>query len=104
MDDHFERFDVAGINYARSAYDAIVTGTVKDGKLYANVTTEINGLDIYYTLNETMPDQYTTKYTGPVEIPEGTSVTFKVITYRDGKPVGRIIPVPREELVKRSGK
>jgi hexosaminidase len=104
MDDQFERCDVAGINYARSAYDAIVTGAMKDGKLYANITTEISGLDIYYTLNETLPDKFTAKYTGPVEIPEGTAVTLKVITYRDGKPVGKMIPVPREELVKRSGK
>jgi len=28
-------------------HDPIVTGTTKDGKLFANVTTEISGLDIY---------------------------------------------------------
>jgi hexosaminidase len=101
MDDHFERNEVAGIGYARSAYDAIVTGMMKDGKLFANITTEINGLDIYYTLNESLPDKYTAKYTQPVEIPEGVDVTLKVITYRNGKPVGRMIPVPRAEIIKR---
>ena len=101
MDDHFERSEMAGISYARSAYDAIVTGSMKDGKLFANITTEIKGLDIYYTLNESLPDKYTAKYTKPIEIPEGVAVTLKVITYRDGKPVGKMIPIPREELVKR---
>jgi len=103
MEDHFERSEVAGIHYARSAYDPIVTGTMKDGKLYANVTTEISGLDIYYTLDETNPDQYTTKYTGPVEVPDGGSVTFKSVTFRDGKQIGRVVPVHRDELKKRSG-
>ena len=74
---------------------------MKDGKLFANVATEINGLDIYYTLNESLPDKYTTKYTHPIEIPEGVDVTLKVITYRNGKPVGRIIPVPRAEIINR---
>ena len=100
MERHMERCDAAGCNYARSAYDAIVTTSVKDGKLFANVTTEIKGLDVYYTLNEALPDNYTSRYTQPVWIPEGP-VTLKVITYRDGKPVGRMIALPREELLRR---
>ncbi len=103
MERHMERSDAAGCNYARSAYDAIVTATEKDGKLFASVATEINGLDVYYTLNEALPDSYTLHYTQPVEIPEGP-VTLKVITYRDGKPVGKMIALPRAELLRRTGK
>ncbi len=100
MERHFERADFGGHNYARSAYDAVVTATMKDGKLLANVATEINGLDIFYTLDESLPDTFTLRYTQPVEIPEGP-VTLKVATYRDGKPVGKIIALPREELLRR---
>lgn len=103
MERHFERADYAGCNYARSAYDAIVTTSMKDGKLVADITTEINGLDIFYTLNETLPDTFTPRYTQPVEIPEGP-VTLKVATYRDGKPVGKMIALSREELLRRAVK
>ena len=100
MERHFERADFAGCNYARSAYDAIVTASMTDGKLMAHVNTEISGLDVFYTLDETLPDAFTSRYTQAIEIPEGP-VTLKVITYRNGKPVGRMIPLSREELVRR---
>ncbi len=102
MEKHMERADFAGRNYARSAFDAIVTASLEEGKLIATVTTEIDGLDVYYTLNETLPDAYTPRYTQPLEIPEGP-VTLKVVTYRDGRPVGKMIALPREELMRRAG-
>ena len=95
-----KRADFAECNYARSAYDAIVTTAMQDSKLIAHISTEIDGLDIYYTLNETLPDTFSTRYTEPIEIPEGP-VTLKVITYRDGKPVGKMIALPRETLLLR---
>jgi hexosaminidase len=104
MEKHMERCDVAGINYARSAYDAIVTPTVKDGKVLVDITTEINGLDIFYTIDETIPDTYSPQYKGTLEVPNGNSVTLKVATYKNGKPVGRIVPLSRDELLKRAGK
>jgi hexosaminidase len=104
MESHMERSEAAGCNYARSAFDPIVTATMKDGKLYAKVATEVNGLDLYYTINESLPDAYSSKYTQPVEIPDGTDLNFKVITYRDGKPIGKMIAVSREELKKRAAR
>jgi hexosaminidase len=102
MEKHMERADFAGRNYARSAFDAIVTASLEEGKLMAQVTTEIDGLDVYYTLNETLPDAYTPRYSQPLEIPEGP-VTLKVVTYRNGRPVGKMIALPREELLRRAG-
>ncbi len=103
MEKQMERADVAEMNYARSAFDAIVKTTLKDGKLTANISTEIAGLDVYYTLNETTPDKWTPQYKSPIEIPEGP-VSLKVITYRAGKPVGKMIVLSRETLVKRATK
>lgn len=101
MEAHMERSDISGTNYARSAFDPIVTGSMKDGKLMANITTEVNGLDIHYTLDESLPDKYSPKYTGPIEIPEGKAVTLKVTTIRGGKPSGKMVPLSREEILKR---
>lgn len=103
MEKQMERADIANINYARSAYDAITKTTLKDKVLTAEITTEINGLDIYYTLNETLPDRFSSKYTAPIQIPEG-NVTLKVITYRNSKPLGKMIVLSREELIKRAKK
>jgi hexosaminidase len=103
MEKQMERADVADMNYARSAFDAVVKTTLKDGKLMADITTEIAGLDIYYTLNETTPDKWTPQYKTPFEVPEGP-VSLKVITYRGGKPVGKMVVLPRETLLKRATK
>jgi hexosaminidase len=104
MEAHFERADIAGMNYARSAYDAITTAKNQDGKLMVEVTTEIKDLDIYYTMDETTPDKFSKKYQQALEIPQGNGVTLKLMTYQNGKPVGRMIALPREELAKRAGK
>lgn len=103
MEKQMERADVMGLNYARSAFDGIVKTTLKDGKLIADMSTEIADLDIFYTLNETIPDAYSLRYKTPIEIPEGP-LSLKVMTYRKGKPVGKIIVLPREMLLKRAAK
>jgi hexosaminidase len=102
MENHFERADISGMNYARSVFDAVVTAKIEEGKVIASISTEVNGLNIYYTLDETFPDKYTPQYKAPLEIPEGNDVTLKVITYRDGKPVGKMISLSRDELKKRA--
>jgi hexosaminidase len=103
MEQHFRRADAADINYARSAYDAIVQVRKNGEQLLVELSTEIAGLELYYTLNETIPDRHATPYTGPITIPPAKAITLKVITLRDGKPVGRVIALSREELVKRAG-
>ena len=102
MENQMKRADMAQFNYARSAYDPIVTTMLKDGKLTADIKTEINGLDIFYTLNETLPDKYTPQYREPILIPEGNAVTLKIMTYRNGQPVGKLLALSREELKKRA--
>jgi hexosaminidase len=102
MENAMERADIAGCNYARSVYDGIVTAAKKEGKIVVTVSTEIDGLDIFYTLNETLPDLYSTRYTGEITIPEANELTFKVITYRNGKPIGKIIALSKDELMKRA--
>ncbi len=101
METHFERADAAQVNYSKAAYDAIVQTSSKDGKLIVDMATEMPGLQIFYTIDDTMPDQYATKYTEPITLPEGP-ITLRVVTYRQNKPIGHLITLKREQLERRS--
>ncbi|SKC73664.1 beta-N-acetylhexosaminidase [Ohtaekwangia koreensis] len=98
---HFKRMDIAQINYAQSIYDAIVTVRKNaSGKLIIELATEVPGLDIYYTVDNSIPNQYYPKYNSPIEYPAGAD-NLRVITFRKGEPVGRLISLKTEELEKR---
>src|SRR5262249_54866183 len=103
MEAQFPRFDALGIKYARSAYNVIFTPTrVPGGRDFTvKLSTEINGLDIYYTFDFTNPDTYYPKYNGePLKFPVG-SAQLNVITYRDGKPVGKQVNIKKDDLANR---
>jgi hexosaminidase len=103
METHFDRADVAQINYSKAIYDAIVETSISNGKLRLKLASEAPGLDIYYTIDDTMPDQFSTRYNQPIDLPEGP-VTLRVITYRNGKPIGHLITLSRDALQKRVGR
>jgi hexosaminidase len=100
---HFGRLAQADINFARSFYDAIITPSKDEmGNLLIQADTEIEGIAIYYTFDNTYPDHRSPLYKKgeKLTIPKDAD-TFRVITYRDGKPIGRIISVPLADLMKR---
>jgi hexosaminidase len=96
----FDRDDLAGINHSLAIYDAVITVARKDGKMTVTMETEMPGLDIFYTIDDTMPDSYTLKYSKPFVMPDGP-VNLRVITYRNGKPIGHLITLNQKELAKR---
>lgn len=101
----FPRLDVEQVKYATSMFDAIITPK-KDIAAYDSITvdlsTELSGLDIYYSFDNSNPDNFYPKYTGTLSIPKDAS-WLKVITYRNGRPVGRQIDVTIGELQRRAG-
>jgi hexosaminidase len=103
MEAHFDRSDIAEINYSRAVYDAIVKTSLKDGQLMLTLGTELSDLDIFYTLDDAMPDKFCTKYTQPIALPDGP-ITLRVVTYRNGQPIGHLITLKRAELEKRAEK
>jgi len=103
VETQFLRSDIAGINYSKAIYDPVIKTSLTDGKLELTMEAEAANIDIYYTIDDAMPDNYTLKYTEPVQLPKGP-VTLRVITYRDGKPIGHLITLKREELEKRAVK
>ncbi|MES2417104.1 MAG: family 20 glycosylhydrolase [Bacteroidota bacterium] len=101
---HFKRLNVAETKYAPSVYDPIFT--VKrsaDRQLAISLSTEIEGLDIYYSFDNSFPDNFYPKYTSPL-VPPIDATVLKVITYRGKEPVGRMMNMPIDELNKRAGK
>jgi hexosaminidase len=101
VENQFRRSDIAGSNYSRAIYDAKVKTRRKDGKLMLDLSSEVAGLDIFYTLNGTMPDDHSTKYVQSVEVPDGP-VTLRVVTYRNGEPIGHLITLDRKTLEARA--
>ncbi len=103
LENQFKRFDIADVNYSRAIYDAMVKLSLKGEKMTLELGTEIADLDIYYTYDGTMPDSHSLKYTNPVELPDGP-ITIRVITYRNGSPIGHLITLKPDELKKRAVK
>ena len=98
-----DRLENADINFSRSFYDAIITPSKDEkGNLFIQLDTEIDGLKIYYTFDNTYPDHHSPMYQKgeKLAIPKDAD-TFRVTTYRDRKPIGRIITVPLADLAKR---
>lgn len=98
VEEHFKRLDAAEIKFAPSIYDPIfLSYNGPDNSLIVELSTEISGLDIYYSFDNSFPDRFYPKYLAPLIIPKD-AVVLKVISYRDNKPIGRMITVPVSEL------
>jgi TonB-dependent SusC/RagA subfamily outer membrane receptor len=104
MEAHFGRYDIAQVNYARSAYDAVIK-PVKDTVnkvVRIALDSEIKKLDIYYTFDNTYPDNFSPKYKDTLLVPIGAD-HLRVLTYRNNKPLGKMITVSIKDLEKRAG-
>lgn len=105
IESHFERFDAAETKYARSMYDpifAVTRDTTSNAGVKITLSTEVPGLDIYYSFDETNPDNFYPKYTNTLAVPKDAA-NLKVITYRGKTQMGKLITMPIEELRKRAG-
>ncbi len=99
----FPRFDAAQVKYSPAMYDPIFKVTAGPDSLpIVSLETEIKGLDIYYSFDNSFPDNFYPKYTEPLVVPKDASL-MRVITYRDGKPIGRLVNMPVAELKRRAG-
>ncbi|MCX3266968.1 family 20 glycosylhydrolase [Pedobacter agri] len=101
-EEHFKRLDLAEIKYSPAIYDPVFT--VKrnaDKQLIIELTPEIEGLDIYYSFDNSSPDRFYPKYTGALTAPKDASM-LRVITYKGKQVVGRLISMPISDLQKRA--
>ncbi|HZE84901.1 MAG TPA: family 20 glycosylhydrolase [Puia sp.] len=104
---NFGRMDLEQVKYARSMFDATFTpkkdSSVAGGdSLRIELSTEVEGLNIHYSFDNSNPDNFYSKYSTPLSVPK-EAVMLKVITYRDGRPIGRQLDMPIKELRRRAG-
>lgn len=103
VEKQFERFDVAEKKYSPGMYDPSFKATKNPkNELMVEMATEVDGLDIHYSFDNSFPDKFYPEYSQPLTVPVDASY-LKVITYRSGKPLGRMITMPVNELKKRAG-
>jgi hexosaminidase len=102
LEKEFPRLDAANVKYSRSMYNVIFQPErVKKSNFGVTLTTEVKGLDIYYTFDNTNPDRFSPKFEGkPIQFPTGATF-LNAIAYRDGRPIGEQINVPKDVLEKR---
>ncbi|TKC59925.1 beta-N-acetylhexosaminidase [Pedobacter hiemivivus] len=104
VEQHFKRLDMAETKYAPSVYDPIFkVSRSADRQLQIELSTEVPGLEIYYSFDNSFPDRFYPKYTEKLTPPKDATM-LKVITYKGKTPIGRMMNMPIEELNKRAGK
>jgi hexosaminidase len=98
---HFERFDQAEKKYARSMYDPIFAFEKNaQGRIMVDMKSEVSDLSLHYSFDHSYPDALYPSVSGKIEVPKD-AVEMKVISYRAGKPIGRMISFPIAEMKKR---
>jgi hexosaminidase len=101
---HFERFDVAEKKYAPSVYEPIFSVTRgPDNQVRIALSTEAEGIDLYYTFDNSFPDRFYPKYSQAL-VPPKDAVMLRIVSYRGKKPVGRLITMNVAEWTKRADK
>ena len=101
VETHFDRLNQAETKYAPSVYDPIfAVSATGNNQLSVQLSTEVQGLDIYYTFDNSYPDRFYPKYTGPLVVPIDAN-KLRVITYKGKEPVGRMVTIPVSELKNR---
>ena len=104
MEKQFARFNEAEIKYAPSMFDPSFDASMTpDSLIKIELTNEVPNLDIYYSFDNSFPDRFYPKYTGPLIAPKDAT-QLRVITYRGKEPIGRMVTMPIAELEQRINK
>ncbi len=101
VENNFGRMDLQDIKYSRTMFDPIFTvSNAPNDSLLITLKTEVQGLDIHYSFDNSHPDQFYPIYTQPLLVPKD-AVMLKVITYRGREKMGKQIDMPVSELKRR---
>ena len=104
VETQFGRLDEAQIKYAPSVYEPGFSIKMRpDSVMEVEMQTEVQGLDLHYSFDNSFPDEFYPKYTAPLLVPKD-AFQLRVVTYKDGKQVGRLITFPVTEMKKRANR
>jgi hexosaminidase len=98
---HFDRFDQQGVTISKAIYDPVVNVAKKESSIIVTLTSPVANTEIRYSLDNTYPLHKAAVYREPLTIPEG-HLFLRTQLYRNGQPLGRLLQISREELVKRA--
>ncbi len=98
---HFDRFESSNTNICKAVYDPIVKVYKNEDKLMCELSNSIPNSEIYYTVNNTYPVKYGTKYSIPFEIKKG-KLKLRTQTFVGDKAIGRELIIDRSILVERA--
>jgi len=103
METHLPRFRDAGVNYATGFYEPIISAKRNaDSSFSIIINTEIKGLDVFYTFDDTIVDEFYPLYKGqPLNIPKGAH-HIRARSFRNGQALGREINLELADLIKRA--
>ncbi len=103
VESHFARFDAAQKKYAPSMYEPDFKFTKNDkNEISVEMKTEVPDISVHYSFDNSFPDNFYPHYSKSVMVPKDAA-TMKVVTYRGGKQMGRLIVFPAAEMKKRAG-
>lgn len=103
VEQHFKRFEFEEKPICEAVYEPIVKTKMDGTKMMCILSNELSNVEMYYTIDGSFPAKYSTKYSSPFEIPNG-EITFRVVSFRNGIQIGRILTISKELLKKRLGK
>lgn len=98
---HFPRLDASQTKYARAMFDpSFDVRKTSEGRMEVILKTELEDLDIHYSFDNSPPDQFYPVYKAPLLVPID-AYRLRVVTYRNGEQMGRMLTMPIAELEKR---
>lgn len=98
---HFNRFDASGTNIAKAVYEPVISLKKNGERLTCELRSPVPGTEVFYTIDNTYPVQFGKKYVGPFDVPQG-NLMLRTQTFRNGKPLGRELIIPRKDLENRA--
>jgi hexosaminidase len=93
LQQHFKGFDQKGLNYSKGNFKVEIKPILKEGELYATLSTEAYKGQIYYTTNGDQPSLKSQLYEGLIKI--NSSLTIKAATVVNGE-VKSVIPAEQQ--------
>ncbi len=102
VESQFKRLDMGEVNYSKSMFDPIISAKRNNnGDLQVSLDTELDGLSMYYSFDETIPDRFYPKYQLPLIVPK-EAANLKIITYRGHQIMGKQLSISVTELQRRA--
>ncbi|MEC3908636.1 family 20 glycosylhydrolase [Tamlana sp. 2201CG12-4] len=86
LESQFKKLDAQKVRYAVSAFSPWIDHKSKGEAIEITLKTEVNGLDIHYTLDGSEPTTASAKYDGPFTVSE--TKTVKAHAFKNGEKVG----------------